>query len=118
MTRTLRVLLLLEALAFFLAALIHSGYLVRGYTHHAAGVAETVLGSMLVLGAGWSVFRPARARTAALVAQGIALVGTLVGVFTIAVGVGPRTAPDVVYHLVMVLLLVGGLTLTRASADP
>jgi hypothetical protein len=35
--------------------------------------------------------------------------GTLVGIFTIIVGVGPRSVPDVVYHIVMVLVLVWGL---------
>jgi hypothetical protein len=37
------------------------------------------------------------------------LLGTLVGLFTIAIGIGPRTAPDVIYHLVMVIVLVLGL---------
>ncbi|MGQ0810691.1 MAG: hypothetical protein ACT4OO_05640 [Nitrospiraceae bacterium] len=35
--------------------------------------------------------------------------GTLVGVFTIIVGVGPRTTPDVVYHLAIVAVLFWGL---------
>jgi hypothetical protein len=48
----------------------------------------------LLVGLAWTWIRPASARAAGLAAQGFALVGTLVGIFTIAVGVGPRTAPD------------------------
>jgi hypothetical protein len=45
-------------------------------------------------------------------AQGLALLGTVVGLFTIAVGVGPRTVPDVIYHIVAVVLLAAGLRYT------
>jgi hypothetical protein len=44
-----------------------------------------------------------------LIAQGFALLGTLVGVFTIAIGVGPRTVPDVAYHVLIVIVLISGL---------
>jgi len=37
------------------------------------------------------------------------LLGTLVGIFTIAIGVGPRTVPDIVYHVTIVIVLVSGL---------
>ncbi|MFN2556638.1 MAG: hypothetical protein ABR592_07155 [Nitriliruptorales bacterium] len=43
-----------------------------------------------------------------IAAQGFALLGTLVGVFTIVVGVGPRTAPDIVYHFVILAVLMWG----------
>jgi hypothetical protein len=33
----------------------------------------------------------------------------LVGAFTIAIGVGPRTVPDIVFHVVMIGVLVWGL---------
>lgn len=42
-------------------------------------------------------------------AQGFALLGTCVGIFTIIVGIGPRTVPDYILHLCMVTLLVWGL---------
>ncbi len=43
--------------------------------------------------------------------------GTLVGIFTIAIGIGPRTVADVVYHIVIVVVLVWGLVLAlRAPA--
>jgi hypothetical protein len=110
MTATLHRFLILEAAAFFLAASIHAGYLIPGYQHHAARVAESVLGIALVAGLATSLLRPALTRAAALVAQGFALLGTLVGILTIMVGVGPRSGPDVVYHVAMVAVLVWGLT--------
>ena len=50
-----------------------------------------------------------------LIAQGFALLGTLVGVFTIAIGVGPRTVPDVAYHAIIVLVLLPGLVVAARS---
>lgn len=62
--------------------------------------------------------RPARTRAAGLAGQGFALLGTMVGLFTIAIGVGPRTMPDVAYHLAIVAILVWGLLVAkRARAE-
>ena len=36
----------------------------------------------------------------------------------IAIGVGPRTVPDVVYHAVIVLILVWGLVVARRAETP
>lgn len=41
--------------------------------------------------------------------QSFALLGTMVGLLTIAIGVGPRTVLDLTLHTVMLLLLVSGL---------
>jgi hypothetical protein len=62
-----------------------------------------------------SFIRPAWTRWVGLAAQGFALLGTLVGIFTIAIGVGPRTVPDVVYHAVIVVVLVWGLIVTARA---
>jgi hypothetical protein len=114
----IRLFLIVEAAAFFVAALIHAGHLVPGYQHHAARIAESVLGLVLVAGLATSFLRPALTPAAGLVAQGVALLGTLVGIFTIIVGVGPRSVADVVYHVAMVAVLVWGLTAAaRAPAD-
>jgi hypothetical protein len=106
---TIRRFLALEAAAFFVAALVHAGYLVQGYEHGAARIAETVLGVVLSATLVATLLRPALTRAAGLAAQGFALLGTLVGILTIVVGVGPRSVPDVVYHLAMVGVLVWGL---------
>jgi len=44
-------------------------------------------------------------------AQVFATFGVLVGLFTIAVGVGPRTVLDVAYHVLILAVLGGGLAL-------
>jgi hypothetical protein len=106
---TIRRFLIVEALAFFAAALIHGGHLVPGYAHRAARIAETTLGLALVAGLAVSLLRPARTRVAGLTAQGFGLLGTLVGVLTMVVGIGPQSTPDVIYHLGMVALLGWGL---------
>jgi hypothetical protein len=115
-----RVFLLVETAAFAAAALAHSGVLVHGYQHQQARVAESVTALVLLAGLVLSWIRPAWTRQAGIVAQGFALLGTLVGLFTIALGVGPQTAPDVAYHLGILAVLVWGLVVAaRAPAgDP
>lgn len=102
--------LFFEAATFVLAALVHAGLLAGGYQHAAARNAETALAVVLLAGAAIGIARPSWARGAAIAAQGFALLGVAVGLFTIAVGVGPRTAPDVVYHLAIAAVLAWGLT--------
>lgn len=115
MTRTIRRLMLVEAGFFALAALIHAGAIVPGYEHREARIAETLIAVVLLVGlaAGWA--RPVWTRGASLAAQGFALFGTLVGIFTIVVGVGPRTVPDVVYHIGIVILLMWGLRMAALA---
>jgi len=109
MTRSIRVFLLIEASSFATAALVHFGVLTHGYEHHAAGTAESVIAVVLLLGFALSWSPLASTRALGLAAQAFALLGTLIGVFTIAIGVGPRTLPDIAYHSVIVAVLVAGL---------
>src|ERR1700730_9844874 len=112
MIRTIRVFMLVEAAAFVTVALTHFGFLFTGYAHHRAGIAESVIACALLLGLTVSFARPVLTASAGLVAQAFALLGTLVVIFTIFVGVGPRTVPDVLYHVVIVLVLATGLAVT------
>jgi hypothetical protein len=50
-----------------------------------------------------------------LAVQGFALLGTLVGAFTIAIGIGPRTGPDIVYHVGLLIVLGWGLAVTART---
>src|SRR5688572_12341455 len=111
MTKAIRLFIFFEAAAFITAALTHFGVLVNGYGHQEAGIAETVIGSVLFVGLVLTWIRPWAARGIGLAVQGFALLGTLVGIFTIAIGVGPRTAPDIVYHIIIVIVLVSGLVM-------
>jgi hypothetical protein len=106
--RRLRLLLLFEAATFVVAASIHFGALLDGYEHTKAGTAESVIAVVLLAGFALS-FR--RAQQAVIGAQSFAILGVCVGLFTIAVGVGPRTVLDVAYHVAILALLVAGLAI-------
>jgi hypothetical protein len=107
--RTVRLFLVVETFAFLTAASVHFGLLFHGYEHSKAGTAEGVIGGALFLALLLAAIRPASTRAIGLAAQGFALIGTLVGIFTIAIGIGPRTAPDLTFHLGIVIVLVFGL---------
>jgi hypothetical protein len=113
-----RSLLFVEAAAFAVAAFIHGGFLIEGYQHREARIAESVIAAVLVLGLVVTLVSPGLSRAAGLAAQGFALVGTLIGIFTMILGVGPRTAADIVYHIGIVTVLVLGLFVAvRAPAS-
>jgi hypothetical protein len=107
-----RLLLLLEGSAFALASMIHSGRVLQGYAHLQARNAEAVIAVVLLGALVLTWIRPSWFRRISLYAQAFALAGTMVGIFTIIVGVGPRTTPDVIYHIAIVLLLAWGLRLS------
>jgi hypothetical protein len=50
-----------------------------------------------------------------MVVQLVALLGTMVGIFTIIVGVGPRTVPDVIYHISIAVVLAMGIAVARSA---
>ena len=107
--RRIRIFMLFEAVTFIVAALAHLGVLVDGYKHREARMAEGVITIVLLAGLVLSLMRPGWTRKAGIAAQGFALLGTLVGVFTIAVGVGPRTVRDIIYHIGIVAVLIWGV---------
>jgi hypothetical protein len=117
MRHTVRLFLLLEGASFVVAGLVHFGVLARGYEHGSAAIAESVTGAVLLVALTLTWVLPAWARALGIAAQAFALLGTLVGAFTIAIGVGPRTVPDVVYHAAILLALAWGLVVAaRAPA--
>jgi len=100
-----------EAAGFAAAALVHAGILARAYEHAKAATAETVIGGVLLLALVGTLAAPRLTRTIALAAQGFALLGTGVGLFTIAIGIGPQTRLDLLIHTGFVAALVTGLIL-------
>jgi hypothetical protein len=115
MRRTIQYFLLFEAATFVAASLVHAGFFIAGYEHWKARIAESVIAIVLFTSAAWIWVRPLSARTAGLAGQGFALFATLVGIFTIVVGVGPRTVPDVVYHAAIVAVLSWGLLVAKRA---
>jgi hypothetical protein len=115
MGRVIRLFLIFEAASFAVAAMIHSGGLIKGYEHPQARIAEGVIAAVLLMGLLLTWIQPSWLRKVGLTVQGFALLGTLVGVFTIIIGVGPQTAPDVVYHIAILLVLAWGLSVAARS---
>jgi hypothetical protein len=118
MTQAVGVFLLVEGAAFIAAALTHFGVLIHGYEHQKAGTAESLIGIVVLIGFALTWIRPRSTRSIGIGVQAFALFGTVVGIFTIAVGVGPCTAPDIAYHAVILTVLVSGLVVAlRARVD-
>lgn len=104
-----RIFLGIEAIAFGIAALVHMGVLTDGYQHREAAIAESVIAGVLTLGLVATVVNPRASRAVGLTVQAFALLGTLVGIFTMAIGVGPQSRFDVALHTGFVTLLIAGL---------
>jgi hypothetical protein len=114
--QTVRVFLIIQIALFASAALTHFGILIGGHQHSQARIAETVIGAVLLAGLLWTVIRPAFARVVAIAVQVFALLGTGIGIFTIVVGIGPRSMLDVVFHTCMVIALFAGLIIAMKIA--
>jgi hypothetical protein len=107
----LRLIIALEVLLFGAASLVHAGLLVAGHEHARAATAEGVIAAVLLLGLVLSTLPSLPAQALLLSVQIFALFGTLIGAFTIAIGVGPRTGGDIVFHGLLLIVLVTGLVL-------
>ena len=119
MRKAVRLFLFIEAIAFIAAGLTHFGVLMHGYEHRPAGTAESVIGAVLLIGFLLTWLLPRSTRGSGLAVQTFAFLGTCVGIYTIAVGVGPRTVPDIAFHVIIVLVLLSGLVVAfRAKNAP
>jgi hypothetical protein len=111
----LALILAVQTALFAAASLVHAGILASGFEHARAMIAEGVIGAVLGLGLLAFLIWPTRGPIIALSVQGFALLGTLVGAFTIAVGVGPQTRGDAAFHVLLLLVLLTGLLTAWAS---
>ena len=105
--------LLVQIAIFLVMVLIHFGLLPGGYRHQSAGITESLIVAALAFGllltwtpAPWN-------QRGATAAQSFGTLGVLVGLLTMAVGIGPRTVLDVSLDLVLLLTLIAGLMLQR-----
>ncbi|MBY5828978.1 hypothetical protein ELI24_14100 [Rhizobium ruizarguesonis] len=109
MRSAVAILFLIETCLYAIASLTHAGLILEDHEHRQAMIAEAVISAVLLLGLISLGLDRSWSRMTAILAQSFALLGTLVGAFTIAVGVGPQTTLDYITHAVMILLLVTGL---------
>jgi len=112
----LRALLALESGTFLFASLLHLGSPIS------LGVAEvsepriipaTVVEGAIAFALGIAAFGAIRrrhwARTAGIAASGFSIAGVLLGITALALGAGPATPLNRVYHGVMLVVLAGTL---------
>lgn len=109
MRKRIQIFILLEGIAFALASLTHFGILMHGYGHRVAGRAEGIIAAVLLIGYLLTWLAPTWTRGIGIAVQTFALLGTAVGLYTIAIGIGPRTIPDIVFHIAIVIALIVGL---------
>lgn len=117
------VLAALYAVTFLLGALLHLGVRIPlGATVLAeprifpASIVEGLCGLFLAVGAYAAFTRRTWAWPALTAAHAFALGGVLLGVAALAVGAGPSTELNEVYHRVMLVALATGLVLLSAPA--
>lgn len=97
---------------FFFGGVQHAGIAV-GRFHEPliipAAIVEALCGLCLLWGAS-ALFRGGRTRwRTALIANLVALGGVLLGIVALAIGAGPRTASNDLYHKIMIGLIAAAL---------
>jgi hypothetical protein len=110
-------LMALEAASLAVAATLHlSGHAHgrgKSFNPDGAGIAEAIIGAVLLVGALAMIRAPVRARSIGIVLNGFAAAGFLFGLSFTARG---GDAPDIAYHLVVLPLLIGSvIALARAT---
>jgi hypothetical protein len=78
-------------------------------------VAESVISVVLLAGYAVTWIRSAKVAVIGIASQVFAFLFTLVGVFTIAIGIGPSTVPDIVYHLAIVVVMAWGIAIANRA---
>src|SRR6266700_2034755 len=109
------VLMVLEAITFLLAAMLHLGIqFPLGFSEPQiipATIVEGLCGIFLAVGA-YAVFaHMSWAWTAAIAAHVFAVAGVLLGITALALGAGPSTEANTIYHRVILVVLIVVLAL-------
>lgn len=113
-----------ETVSFVVAAVLHldvglrirfGSFAVRGEHAPGSAIIELIIAVVLLLAVLAVVRGSVHARLLAALATGAAVLGVIAELATIAVGVGPRTIPDLAYQIaiMMVLLISFGVLMIR-----
>jgi len=107
-----------NAALFFFGALQHAG-LAIGRFHEPRIVPAVIVEALCGLALAWGVIALASgtrfARQKAVISNLIALFGVLLGIASLALGAGPRTASNDLYHKVMLVMIGAALLLIGFS---
>ena len=98
-----------EAIAFAIASVVHSGVLIDVSVDPGANIAEGTIAAVLLVGAIVITLQPSWTRVVGALAQGFALLGSLIGTYLAFRGLGPNTVPDLVFHVAVVVTLAFGV---------
>jgi hypothetical protein len=114
MRTLLGLLMVSNATLFFFGAAQHAGVAIGPFHEPrivGAAIVETVCGLALAWGAAAVLRRSSAARRRAMIANFVALAGVLFGIAALAIGAGPRTASNDLYHGVMLALIGASLVI-------
>src|SRR6266700_4343071 len=117
----LGVLMVLEAITFLLAAMLHMGIqFPLGFSEPQiipAAIVEALCGIFLAVSAYGVIARKTWAWGGAIAAHVFAVAGVLLGIIALALGAGPSTEVNTVYHrtILVVLVVVLALLLTLGA---
>src|SRR6266481_3681624 len=101
--------LLLQIAIFLSMVSIHFGLLIGGYRHRSAGTVELVIAAALVAGLLLTWTPRPWSRRSAIAVQSFGILGVLLGLSTIALGIGPQTTLDLTLNAALLLSLSAGL---------
>ena len=104
--------LLLQIAIFLSMVSIHFGLLIGGYRHRSAGTVELVIAAALVAGLLLTWTPRPWSRRSAIAVQSFGILGVLLGLSTIALGIGPQTTLDLTLNAALLLSLSAGLAVT------
>jgi hypothetical protein len=117
MKSLLATLMLLNAALFVFGALQHAGIRVGPFREPViipASIVESICALALIWGAVAVLRWSATAVRAALIGNIVAIAGVAIGMVALAVGAGPRTESNDIYHRFMLLLAVVSLAILAA----
>ena len=112
--RLLELLMILNAVVFFAAAIEHAGVAIGRFhepTIIPATIVEMICGASLAWGAAAIMLRSGNRWRVALITNLVALTGVLLGIAALAAGRGPRTASNDVHHGTMLTIIITSLAI-------
>lgn len=110
-----------NAALFFFGAVQHAGFAIGRFQEPRivpAAIVEALCGLALTWGVIALARRARSARRTAVATNLIALFGVIIGVVALALGAGPRTASNDLYHRMMLVMIAAALLLIWFSKRP